>query len=163
MKRNWKQRNTQATGLLEKLLEVRGLVDPLAIENFLDPKYEKLHDPMQMLDMDKAVVRIQKAIAANEQITIYADYDADAVTAAATLLRYFQHIEYMEAARNLFLNNCTYKPLVLIVNQGLVRCFGQDPKNRRRSLRTRKYSVKLRFSVVIYFLPEKRNLTENVN
>jgi len=80
--------------LLEKLLAARNLRETDDIESFLDPRYEKLHDPMQMSGMRAAVDRIKNAISQNQQITVYADYDADAVTAAAVLLRYFQHSNY---------------------------------------------------------------------
>ena len=91
----WKARSDEKGGLLlERLLASRGIRDTQEAADFLEPKYEKSHDPLILQDMDQAVARIQKAVSRSEKITIYADYDADAVTAAAVLLRYFQHINY---------------------------------------------------------------------
>src|SRR3989344_7156242 len=47
-----------------------------------------------MRDRAIAVARICQAVEQNQKITVYADYDADAVTAAAVLLRFFQHFDY---------------------------------------------------------------------
>ena len=61
---------------------------------FLDPRYEESHDPFLLTDMRAAVERVEKAFLGGEKITVYADYDADAVTAAAVLLRFFEKIGY---------------------------------------------------------------------
>src|SRR3989344_8825145 len=94
MKRAWKKKNNMSGGILDVLFANRGLTIAEDIGNFLDPKFEHVHDPLLMRDMDLAVSRIQKAMEQNQKITVYADYDADAVTAAAVLLRFFQHLDY---------------------------------------------------------------------
>ena len=71
--------------LILKLLALRGITDPEKIRDFLDPDYAKLHDPFLFQDMQKAVERIRQAIEHQEKITIYADYDADAITACAVV------------------------------------------------------------------------------
>ncbi len=48
-----------------------------------------LHDPFLMKDMDKAIDRIEKAIARKEKILIYGDYDVDGTTAVATVYSFF--------------------------------------------------------------------------
>ncbi len=68
-----------------KLLALRGLTDSQQINDFLNPVYEKLHDPFLFRDMQKAVERIRASIEQKQKITIYADYDADAITACAVL------------------------------------------------------------------------------
>lgn len=68
-----------------KLLALRGLTDPEQINDFLNPVYEKLHDPFLFRDMQKAMERIHASIEQKQKITIYADYDADAITACAVL------------------------------------------------------------------------------
>ena len=76
---------SQYPALILKLLALRGFTDEEEIRDFLNPDYSKLHDPFLFVDMQKAVGRIRQAIKAKEQITIYADYDADAITAASVV------------------------------------------------------------------------------
>src|SRR6185369_4610921 len=71
--------------LISKLLHLRGLTEPEKIRDFLNPEYEKLHDPFLFSEMPKAVARIRQAIANQEKVCIYADYDADAITAASVV------------------------------------------------------------------------------
>ena len=47
-----------------------------------------LHDPFLMKDMDKAVERLDRAIAQDEKILIYGDYDVDGTTAVSLLYKY---------------------------------------------------------------------------
>ncbi|HTL39555.1 MAG TPA: single-stranded-DNA-specific exonuclease RecJ [Methylomirabilota bacterium] len=70
-------------GLIVRLLALRGLTAPAQINDFLNPDYNKLYDPFLFKDMQKGVERIKLAIDRKEKITIYADYDADAITACA--------------------------------------------------------------------------------
>ena len=53
------------------------------IKSFLNPLVEELHDPFLMKGMNKAVARIQEALAKKEKILVYGDYDADGVTSVA--------------------------------------------------------------------------------
>ena len=66
--------------LFERLLEARGLD-----RSFLAPRYENLTDPFVLPDLDKAADRINQAIAENEKILIYGDYDVDGVTASTVM------------------------------------------------------------------------------
>ena len=66
--------------LFERLLEARGLD-----RSFLAPRYENLTDPFILPDLDKAADRINQAIAENEKILIYGDYDVDGVTASTVM------------------------------------------------------------------------------
>ncbi|MDF0478878.1 single-stranded-DNA-specific exonuclease RecJ [Vagococcus sp. PNs007] len=52
---------------------------------FFEPSIEAIHDPYLMYDMEKAVVRIQEAIALGQRILIYGDYDADGITSTTVL------------------------------------------------------------------------------
>lgn len=70
---------------LARLLQQRGIVDPDAWARFINPSVTGLHDPFLLHDMDKAVARIQQAIANNEKITIYGDYDVDGLTASSIM------------------------------------------------------------------------------
>ncbi|USS89511.1 single-stranded-DNA-specific exonuclease RecJ [Fructilactobacillus cliffordii] len=71
--------------LTTQILVNRGYTDPNQIKHFLAPDESDLLAPMLLHDMEKAVQRIQTAIANEEQITIYGDYDADGLTSTAIL------------------------------------------------------------------------------
>ena len=49
-------------------------------------------DPYLMADMDKAVQRIRRALAEQERITIFGDYDCDGVTSTAVLYQYLESV-----------------------------------------------------------------------
>ena len=72
------------------LLLDRGIDTPEKIEKYLHPKMDDLYDPMRMQDMDKAVAVVRDAIAKNEEIVVFGDYDVDGVTATAILLTYLR-------------------------------------------------------------------------
>lgn len=71
--------------LIAQLLINRGYDNPEAIRHFLSPDLSDLHDPFLLHDMDKAVERIQTAVADGEKITIYGDYDADGLTSTSIM------------------------------------------------------------------------------
>ncbi|MCK4852492.1 MAG: single-stranded-DNA-specific exonuclease RecJ, partial [Candidatus Omnitrophica bacterium] len=60
------------------------------------------HDPFLMKDMEKGVSRIRKAVAQNEKILVYGDYDVDGVTSTA-LLSYV--LDEMGADHDTFIPN----------------------------------------------------------
>jgi len=70
---------------IAQLLVARGIEDPTAAKTFFNPTIEDLRDPMQMLGVREAVARIQQAVAAEEPILIYGDYDVDGTTATVLL------------------------------------------------------------------------------
>lgn len=51
-----------------------------------------LPDPAIFTDMEAAATRIADAIAANEAIIVYGDYDVDGATSAAVLIRYLRQV-----------------------------------------------------------------------
>src|SRR3990167_6938355 len=65
--------------LIENILKNRGLTTKKEIEEFFHPPYPP-HLP-SFPDLAKAIERIKKAINNKESIVVYADYDADGVTA----------------------------------------------------------------------------------
>ena len=73
-----------------RLMASRGITDPDAAKEYLFGRAELLHDPFLLPDMEKAVERIQKALADNEKILIYGDYDVDGVTSVSLLLLYLR-------------------------------------------------------------------------
>ncbi|MBR4473074.1 MAG: single-stranded-DNA-specific exonuclease RecJ [Oscillospiraceae bacterium] len=76
--------------LLARVLASRGITDPREARSLLVSGPEQLHDPMEMLGMRKACERIRKAIAENEQVTVYGDYDVDGITATCLLTDYLR-------------------------------------------------------------------------
>lgn len=79
-------REFELTPLVAKLLTIRGYADPAAAERFLRPKLDHLHDPLLLAGMDAAVTRLRAAIARQEKILIYGDYDVDGTMAVVVLL-----------------------------------------------------------------------------
>src|SRR4051812_40093548 len=71
--------------LVAQLLALRGITAQEEISDYLKPEYGKLYDPFIFKDMRKACDRIWQAIEQKQTIVIYADYDADAITASAVM------------------------------------------------------------------------------
>jgi single-stranded-DNA-specific exonuclease len=65
------------------LLVQRGIENFEEAKKFFRPSLDDLHDPFLMKDMDLAVLRLEKAIAAGENILVYGDYDVDGTTSVA--------------------------------------------------------------------------------
>lgn len=84
--------------VLSTLLVQRGIKNFEDAKYFFRPNALHLHDPFLMQDMEKAIDRIEKAIATNEKILVYGDYDVDGTTAVSIVYSYFQklhqNIEY---------------------------------------------------------------------
>jgi len=66
-------------GLVAQLLMQRGITTYDEAKAFFRPELSHLHDPFLMKDMDLAVARIEKAIANDENILVYGDYDVDGI------------------------------------------------------------------------------------
>jgi len=73
--------------IILQLLKKRGIVTPDQIQRYIYPKLDYLYNPMLLKDMDKAVVRIREALAKQEQILVYGDYDVDGITSCAILVK----------------------------------------------------------------------------
>jgi single-stranded-DNA-specific exonuclease len=70
---------------LAELLLARGVSTAAEAHTFLNPDPAQLHSPALMLGMDAAVERIERAIANNETILLYGDYDVDGTTSVVLL------------------------------------------------------------------------------
>ena len=70
-----------------RLLCMRGFAEPEAARRFLNPALDDLHDPFRLADMDRAVARIEGALARGERIAIHGDYDVDGITSTVILRR----------------------------------------------------------------------------
>ncbi len=76
--------------IIASLLVQRGIKTYEEAEKFFRPKYEHLHDPFLINDMDRAVERILLAIKAREKILVYGDYDVDGTSAVALVYSYLE-------------------------------------------------------------------------
>jgi len=74
--------------LVAQLLLQRGITTFDEAKKFFRPQLSDLHDPFLMKDMDVAVERIETAIANNENILVFGDYDVDGTTAVALVSSY---------------------------------------------------------------------------
>ena len=72
------------------LLVQRGITTFEQAKTFFRPQLKDLHDPFLMKDMDKAVGRIEQALANNERILVYGDYDVDGTTSVALMATYLE-------------------------------------------------------------------------
>ncbi|MCG8808148.1 single-stranded-DNA-specific exonuclease RecJ [Tenacibaculum finnmarkense] len=77
---------------LAKILVQRNIDTFDKAKQFFRPSLDDLHDPFLMKDMDLAVQRIEKAIANNENILVFGDYDVDGTTAVSLLSSYLKTI-----------------------------------------------------------------------
>ncbi len=82
--------------LVQTLLSNRGITDEEGVRTFLAPSYESLHDPFLMTDMERAVTRTLDALARNERIAIYSDYDCDGIPGGVLLHDFFKAIGYTQ-------------------------------------------------------------------
>jgi len=83
---------------LAGVLVQRGVDNFEIAKKFFRPQFTDLYDPFLMKDMDKAISRIDHAIANNQKILVYGDYDVDGTTAVATVFSFFskryEHIDF---------------------------------------------------------------------
>lgn len=79
---------------LASMMVRRGLNSFEEAKAFFRPQLSQLHDPFLMKDMDLAVNRIEKAIANNEHILIYGDYDVDGTTSVALTYSFFKELHH---------------------------------------------------------------------
>jgi single-stranded-DNA-specific exonuclease len=76
--------------LVATLLVQRGIETFEQAREFFRPSLNDLHNPYLMKDMDKAVSRIELAIANGENIMVFGDYDVDGTTAVSLVSSYLK-------------------------------------------------------------------------
>ncbi len=107
MEKRWvfkKQGDKEAIKTLQKdlgvdfhianLLAQRGIATFDEAKAFFRPQLSDLHDPFLMMDMDKAIDRIETAITNKEKILIYGDYDVDGTSAVALVYSVLKEFYY---------------------------------------------------------------------
>ena len=86
------EQTTEIDPLLARIVAARG-VTATGAQKFLNPSLrESMPDPVVLMDMEKAVVRLEAAIKAGEGVGVFGDYDVDGTTASAILKLYFNAI-----------------------------------------------------------------------
>ena len=84
--------------VIARLLVQRGIKTFDEAKEFFRPRLSDLHDPFLMKDMDKAVERLELAIANKEKVIVYGDYDVDGTTSVALMYSFLKpridEIEY---------------------------------------------------------------------
>ncbi len=76
--------------LLGRVLAARG-ADVHSLAPFLDPSIRTLlPDPSSMQDMEAAAARFARAIAADEQVAVFGDYDVDGAASVALIERFLR-------------------------------------------------------------------------
>jgi single-stranded-DNA-specific exonuclease len=78
--------------LVGQLLVTRGIDTTAAADTFLHPKLNHLSDPAAIPGVDRAARRIARAIAEQQPIVIYGDYDVDGITASSVLWHVVTHL-----------------------------------------------------------------------
>ena len=80
--------------ILATILCNRGIDNAEEAELFLSPKIRSyMPNPFDLLDMEKASLRIAKGIMSGEKIAIFGDYDVDGATSTALLKRFFASVD----------------------------------------------------------------------
>jgi single-stranded-DNA-specific exonuclease len=92
------------------LLARRGFTDDAGLHRFLSAGAGALHDLSRMADADRALDRIDAAVAASERIGIWGDYDADGMSAI---------VVWVTALRRLGVDPVRYVPSRMAEGYGL--------------------------------------------
>ncbi|HLP12625.1 MAG TPA: single-stranded-DNA-specific exonuclease RecJ [Flavobacteriales bacterium] len=83
---------------LAAVLVARGILNKADAQLFFRPQLAHLHDPFLMAGMNQAVERLNKAIANNEKVLVFGDYDVDGTTSVALvysyLLQYYNQLDF---------------------------------------------------------------------
>ena len=76
--------------LVSAVLASRGIRTAEEAAAFLEHEQRLTYSPFLMADMDKAVARVQQALADHEKIAVFGDYNVDGITATCILVDYLQ-------------------------------------------------------------------------
>ena len=76
--------------LVSSVLVSRGVETAEQAAVSLERERELTHSPFLMRDMDKAVARVQDALASGEKVAVFGDYDVDGITATCLLTDYLR-------------------------------------------------------------------------
>lgn len=85
-------KDLQVDKTIAKILCQRNIETFGAAKKFFRPSLDDIHDPFLLKDMGVAVARIETAIANNENILVFGDYDVDGTTAVSLVASYLKTI-----------------------------------------------------------------------
>lgn len=116
--------------LYARLLLNRNITSEQDAMNFFNPQMEYLHDPFLMLDMDRAVERIDRARQNSEKVRVYGDYDVDGTTSIALmysfLRRFFSDLDYYVPDRDTEGYGISQKSIELAAEDGVALVIALD-------------------------------------
>lgn len=75
-----------------QILVQRGIYTFEQARDYFRPQLTALHSPWRMKDMEKAVARIREAVAREEKILVYGDYDVDGTTSVACMYHFLKKL-----------------------------------------------------------------------
>jgi single-stranded-DNA-specific exonuclease len=78
--------------LLARLIANRGICEPQAASDYLNPTLSTLHDPLLLSGLERAVERLCLALSRGERVCVHGDYDVDGVSSVALLISFFRAI-----------------------------------------------------------------------
>lgn len=78
--------------VVAQLLVLRNLRSEEEAERFLYGRLQHLPDPFLLPEMERAVVRLSKALEKKEKVLLFGDYDVDGITATAQLHLFLREI-----------------------------------------------------------------------
>ncbi|AXH99279.1 single-stranded-DNA-specific exonuclease RecJ [Sporosarcina sp. PTS2304] len=86
-------RDLKISTMIAKILVARGVTTSERATAYLEMDESNLHDPFLLYGMDTTVELIKQAIADQQQITIYGDYDGDGVTSVTVLTTALERLQ----------------------------------------------------------------------
>ncbi|WP_337019396.1 single-stranded-DNA-specific exonuclease RecJ [Oceanobacillus massiliensis] len=82
----------ELSSTVKRLLLQRGITSTEEARQFLSPDIKNLHDPLRIAAIEAASERVHNAVAANEKILVYGDYDADGVSSTTVMIKALEEI-----------------------------------------------------------------------
>jgi len=76
--------------MLAALLRNRGLTDPARARAWLEPRLRDLSHPFDVLDLERAAERVQRACRDKERVVVYGDYDVDGMVGTVILMNFLR-------------------------------------------------------------------------
>ncbi len=76
--------------LTARLLLARNICTPDSARQFLEPEFKNILPPSSIPGLAACAEMVARAVAGNEKITIYGDYDVDGITGTTMLFRLFK-------------------------------------------------------------------------